>query len=159
MIVRITRVKVGNRQAPQQQTETPPKKVGFLRLRAQKTPRRLRIITHRANVIRAKTNPSHGPYFGPTRHVSDASRTLRYHVDITRTHWPARGTGNEACRQDPPVGIAAFFGIIFSIATVTLVQRYLPHRGALCQLPVGAVSMIGIFIGDRSFCKLWGGRT
>jgi hypothetical protein len=33
MIVRITRVKVGNRQAPQQQTETPPKKVGFLRLR------------------------------------------------------------------------------------------------------------------------------
>jgi hypothetical protein len=26
-------VKVGNRQAPQQQTETPPKKVGFLRLR------------------------------------------------------------------------------------------------------------------------------
>ena len=26
MIVRITRVKVGNRQAPQQQTETPPRK-------------------------------------------------------------------------------------------------------------------------------------
>jgi hypothetical protein len=28
MIVRITRVKVGNRQAPQQQTETPPRKGG-----------------------------------------------------------------------------------------------------------------------------------
>ncbi|WP_219907318.1 hypothetical protein, partial [Paraburkholderia sp. BL25I1N1] len=27
-IVRITRVKVGNRQAPQQQTETPPRKGG-----------------------------------------------------------------------------------------------------------------------------------
>ncbi|WP_220444986.1 hypothetical protein, partial [Paraburkholderia sp. DHOC27] len=35
-IVRITRVKVGNRQAPQQQTETPPQQVGFLRLRPQK---------------------------------------------------------------------------------------------------------------------------
>ena len=30
MIVRIARVKVGNRQAPQQKTETPPTKVGFL---------------------------------------------------------------------------------------------------------------------------------
>ena len=33
MIVRIARVKVGNRQAPQQQTEPHPEKVGFLRLR------------------------------------------------------------------------------------------------------------------------------
>jgi hypothetical protein len=51
------------------------------------------------------------------------------------------------------------FGIIISIATVTLVQRYLPHRGALDWPLVYAVSMIGIFIGDRSFCKLWGGLT
>jgi hypothetical protein len=28
-----SRVKVGNRQAPQQQAKTPPEKVGFLRLR------------------------------------------------------------------------------------------------------------------------------
>ena len=34
MIVRIARVKVGNRQAPQQYTETPPDSVGFLRLHA-----------------------------------------------------------------------------------------------------------------------------
>ncbi len=36
MIVRIARVKVGNRQAPQQQTETPPSQVGFLRFQARK---------------------------------------------------------------------------------------------------------------------------
>ena len=34
MIVRIARVKVGNRQAPQQHTETPPDTVGFLCLHA-----------------------------------------------------------------------------------------------------------------------------
>jgi hypothetical protein len=36
-------VKVGNRQAPQQQTETPPKKVGFLRLRKRYQQRRSNI--------------------------------------------------------------------------------------------------------------------
>ena len=36
MIVRITRVKVGNRQAPQQHQKPHPEKVGFLRLRATK---------------------------------------------------------------------------------------------------------------------------
>ena len=37
MIVRITRVKVGNRQAPLQQQKPHPEKVGFLRLPRQKT--------------------------------------------------------------------------------------------------------------------------
>jgi hypothetical protein len=36
MIVRIARVKVGNRQAPMQKTETPPEKVGFLSFTALK---------------------------------------------------------------------------------------------------------------------------
>jgi hypothetical protein len=36
MIVRITRVKVGNRQAPLQYQKPHPLKVGFLRLRAPK---------------------------------------------------------------------------------------------------------------------------
>ncbi|MGF6774788.1 hypothetical protein P3T18_007309, partial [Paraburkholderia sp. GAS199] len=40
-----SRVKVGNRQAPQQKTETPPRKAGFLRLGMQfNTPTRGTVI-------------------------------------------------------------------------------------------------------------------
>jgi hypothetical protein len=74
MIVRITRVKVGNRQAPQQQTETPPKKVGFLRLRT----------TNRTGTRKSHSANARARYHRKPKRIRDQT-TLKVRGSLTTT--------------------------------------------------------------------------
>ena len=66
MIVRIARVKVGNRQAPLQQPETPPRKGGVSAFtRAGRQPRLTLRVAGDADNAATVTNP-HTPRYPPT---------------------------------------------------------------------------------------------
>ncbi|WP_429253168.1 hypothetical protein, partial [Paraburkholderia sp. GAS333] len=76
-IVRIARVKVGNRQAPQQHQKPHPAKVGFLRLQAKSTPHVNSLSC--PSLLRLDPQGHHREFNRPVRALArdkDAARTV-----------------------------------------------------------------------------------
>jgi hypothetical protein len=93
MIVRITRVKVGNRQAPQQHQKPHPKKVGFLRLRAENSTR-ASPLSKRSDPLSPQTTDA------PVRQLRHTTASTNERSEKPSPAFPDRIPKNYACARN-----------------------------------------------------------
>jgi hypothetical protein len=145
MIVRITRVKVGNRQAPQQQTETPPRKRwGFcVYASGNRT---------RASPLSQLTRPaiiaSHRRPIRQLRYTTASTNELSEHPSLPRPHFYKLRLREEFLRELHPISRSNGQKLIVEVVT-----RVMQHARAG---PMASIAMAAHAVPEKGITSRLG---
>jgi hypothetical protein len=145
MIVRITRVKVGNRQAPQQQTETPPAKGGVSAFTRPETER-----------VQARSVNSHDPLSSQAtdapirqlRYTTASTNELSEHPSLPRPHFYKLRLREEFLRELHPISRSDGQKLIVEVVT-----RVMQHARAG---PMASIAMAAHAVPEKGITSRLG---